>query len=133
MFLNTYPSTRMKMGPRKFEIAEEDIVKVLATHPYTKPVVCYPLLALLSLASHDLRAMAILQEIVAERKYETPERPPTPPLIAEKIKAAGSASKNDSPRFVDQPAYVRNNIDQLIGRMYSSRGMSVPVASGRTL
>ena len=35
------------------------------------------------------------------------------------------AEKSFSHNFVDQPAYVRNNIDQLVGRMFTTSGMTV--------
>ena len=53
-------------------------------------------------------------------------RPRTPPnMMASKDTGFGAASKSMSPNFVDQPAYVRNNIDQLIGRMFITSGMTV--------
>ncbi|KAL1495212.1 hypothetical protein AB1Y20_017076 [Prymnesium parvum] len=110
MFLHGYPATKMKLGPRKFDLDPSVVDAVLATHPYTRPV-----------------------EVVQQKERPTPVRPPTPPRIEQRAQTAGTVSKSCSPRFIDQPAYVRNNIDQLIGRMYSSSGMTFPTTSGRTL
>ena len=39
MFQANYPATKLKIGPRKFEMDAADIDTVLATHPYSKPMV----------------------------------------------------------------------------------------------
>ena len=37
--LSTYPGTKIKLGPKVFEITDEDIEKVLAIHPETRKMV----------------------------------------------------------------------------------------------
>ena len=65
------------------------------------------------------------QNAVAKVEEDKPARPRTPETYEERVGMAGARSKTDSPHFSDQPAYIRNNIDQLIGRMHSTSGMTV--------